>query len=74
MITKKDAIKLGQAICKAVARECEAHKGQGSQSSIAARGVGIYAIDNIWYDVLPERVKADFNYDRGSFYRACGWE
>lgn len=73
MITKKDALNVGIAICDAVKGECRKHSS-GSENVIVSRSTGIEALESLWYDVLPERVKADFNYDRGSFYRACGWE
>lgn len=80
MITKKDAIAIGTAICAAVTRDC-ASVGNGqytAEARYSARGTGCYAIDNLWYDVLSSKVREQFpdscGYpDKNAFYKACGW-
>lgn len=78
MITKKDAIAVGTAICKAVLKEQDNVSGN-RERVWSARGVGIYALDNLWYDVIPNKVKASFVagngaiYSREQFYKDCGW-
>lgn len=89
MITKADAIKIGQAICAAVSREQQNAIDKGcNRSRLAARGAGVYAMDNLWYDVLPIKVRDAFCADmqrekprglppighgKDAFYKACGW-
>ncbi len=85
MLTKTDAIKVGKAICDAVRREQENNTGKTvlgtdaprdnvqSNRVYAARGTGAYAMDNLWYDVLTNKVKEQFNHDRNEFMKACNW-
>ena len=80
MITHKDAIAIGSAICKAVAKEC-ASVGNGqytAEARYSARGAACYAMDNIWYDVLSSKVREAFKGpdgypDKSRFYKDCGW-
>ena len=66
MITKKDAIALGKAIVQARDREVLFNDGD-DKVRYHANGVCGYALDNLWYDVLPNKVKAQFNYDSAAF-------
>lgn len=78
MITKKDAIAVGTAICKAVIREQDNVSG-ARERVWSARGTGIYALDNLWYDVIPNKVKFPYGqgnlsvYTKEDFYKDCGW-
>jgi hypothetical protein len=71
MITKHDAILIGTAVCKAV--QLEQANISPSPAVFNVRGTGCYAMDNIWYDVLSNKVKEAFNFDRESYFKACGW-
>lgn len=66
MITKKDAITLGKAIVQACHREVLFNSGNNT-ARYHANGVCGYALDNLWYDVLSDKVKAQFNYDNAAF-------
>lgn len=72
MITKKDALNVGIAICNAVKKEVQNYEGQ-RPLIYAARGTGVEAMTNVWH-TLSDKVKAEFNFDMQSFSRACGWE
>ena len=84
MITKQDAIKLGKAITK-VAAEASKPKllpitqtpapetQQEAAMRHCVRGTCIYALDNVWYDVLPVRTREQFGNNRDNFYKACDW-
>lgn len=75
MITKRDALKIGSAICDAVRREtayierCE----RPYNVTAHARGVGLYAMESLFYDVLPDSTRAQFDYKKDEFFIACGW-
>ena len=71
MITLSEAIKIGSAICGAV--EKESKNATPQESTYRVRGCGIYALDNLWYDVLPVKVKVALNNDKDAFYKACNW-
>ncbi|WP_321967177.1 hypothetical protein [Burkholderia cepacia] len=75
MITKKDAIAAGKAICTGLSREQTKPELQGpdNQARYAARGVALYAMDNLWYDVLPGKVRLAFQYSKDAFFEACDW-
>jgi hypothetical protein len=90
MITKKDAIAVGTAICKGVIREQELNTSKTvvgtdyrdekqSNRVWGARGAGLAAMDNLWYDVIPNKLKyphgqANLAYwTREQFYKECGW-
>lgn len=66
MITKNDAINIGKAIVQA----CEREKRQNPSSSYNVNGVCGYALDNLWYDVLPNKTKEKFNYSNAEFFNA----
>lgn len=74
MITRKDAIKAGSAICNAAKRVTEEWVGLG-QNEFRGKGRGacIYALDNLWYDVLPIKVRDTFVGGINVFYEECGW-
>lgn len=80
MITKNDAIKAGKAICDAARRMSEENDPSVgdlhatiSNRRHAARGACIYAMDNLWYDVMPNRIREQFSFQREKFYEVCGW-
>ncbi len=92
MLTKTDTIKVGKAICDAVRKEqlcipkyrdstglpvCTSEEERKAMYS--ARGTGCYAMDNLWHDVVPLKVKYPFGqdnlsvYTKEQWYRDCGW-
>ena len=76
MITYNDSINIGKAICDAVKAECNNHSGDSDiarHSRWASRGTAQRAMDNLWFDILPTRVKEKFSYRTDNFYIACGW-
>jgi len=76
MITKKDAIAIGSAIVAGLKRE-EADprmSGTDNKARYHARGAVIHAMDNLWYDVIPQATRASFNYSKDEFFAACKWE
>ncbi len=90
MITKKDAIAIGKAICDAVKREQENNTSKTpigtdyrddvqSKRVSSARGTGLYAMDNLWYDVIPLKLKETYGpgnlsvWTKDEFYKECGW-
>ena len=66
MITKKEAIIIGKAIVQACQREVLFNEGNDAVR-YHANGVCGYALDNIWYEVLSNKVKAEFDYDNAAF-------
>lgn len=73
-MTRKEAISAGSAICKAAKRTSEENAGaHNDQLRHAARGACIYALDNLWYDVVPLKVRDTFQHRKEEFYAACGW-
>mgnify|MGYP005608995711 CR=1 FL=1 len=87
MLTKKDAVAVGTAIVNGLKRELERHQPgllpatqtpaprtkEQEQGAFTACGVALYALDNLWYDVLPEKVKVSFGWKVDNYYEACGW-
>lgn len=73
MLTKNDAIAVGSAICNAAKRSSDENTGPDNKARYEARGACVYALDNIWYDVLSNKVKEQFEYDSRKWYAACGW-
>lgn len=66
MITKKEAIVIGTAIVQACQREVLHNEGNATVR-YHVNGVCGYALDNLWYDVLSNKVKAQFDYDNAAF-------
>lgn len=85
MISKKDAIAIGKSYCDALKREQDNNTGQTvvgteaprdekqSNRVYGARGVANYAMDNLWHDVLPVKVREAFEYNQDAFRKECGW-
>lgn len=71
MITHKDAIKLGQQIVFPAVK-CKDDPNEVARHSI--RGTVIIIMDNLWYNVFDDRIKASFNYNKDLFYKESGWE
>lgn len=71
MITKKEAIALGKAIVAARDREVLFNEVSFNASDAKVRyhanGVCGYALDNLWYDVLPNKVKEQFGWSVEAF-------
>lgn len=81
MITRKDAIALGVAIVSGMQKEeafVENSKWQDlgvkTQARCSARGSIINALDNLWYEVFPDKVKESFMMRRDDYYKAVGWK
>lgn len=76
MITRIDAINIGAAIIKGRNLEASRYKGEGTIAEFrsAIRGTAIRALDNLWYDVLPIKVRESFGRSKDSFYTAVGWD
>jgi hypothetical protein len=73
MLTKKDAIAVGKAICDAARRVSETSAESERNLVHMGRGTCIYAMDNLWYDVFPPKVRDYFGLNKDAFYEACGW-
>lgn len=73
MMTVSDAIKAGKAICDAARRISECSAPMDRDLVHMGRGACIYAMDNLWYDALPLKVRTAFNHTKDRFYDACGW-
>lgn len=64
MITKKDAIKIAEAIANAGVREINMTWDVDKINKIpSVRGAIFAAVDNIWYDVLPMKTREEFYSD-----------
>lgn len=73
MITVNDAIKMGKAVCDAARRVSETTDFTDKVAKHAGRGTCIWAMDNLWFDVLPLAVRAKLDNNREAFYQKCGW-
>lgn len=71
MITTKEAIAIGHQIVLACQRECE--RATDPNQRFAARGVALNSIQNLWYDVLPLKVRESIG-SIAAFHVDCGWE
>lgn len=58
MITKKDAIKIVEAITNGGLREIRMLNDVNKIHSV--RGAVFVAVDNLWYDVLPMKTREEF--------------
>lgn len=70
MITKENALQIGKAIVKAATAEKD-DCWNDPQACYVINGSLHRALDNIWYDVLPEKTKAGFDYDNQKFLDMC---
>ena len=66
MITKKDAIALGKAISSGASAE-KANCFNRQDEVYAIQGATYRMLNNIWYDVLPSKVKEQFGFDSQNF-------
>jgi hypothetical protein len=75
MMTLKDAIAVGSAICKVASRITSETAGRPQDQSLRhmGRGTCIYALDDLWYDVLPLKVRDQLGNSKERFYTECGW-
>lgn len=71
MITKKDAIKIGQQIVNP-ALEAKTEKDDVLRHTI--RGTVITILDNVWYNLFDGKTKEYFGYNKDTFYKESGWE
>jgi len=74
MLTRKDLIAAGTAVCDALKKEQErpALKGPDNEPRYAARGVCVRIMNDLYY-MAPEKVRASFEYSSEAFFTACGW-
>lgn len=72
MITAKEALAIGKTIVAGMNREAARHDA-GSSEWVAARGAALNIIEDLWYDVLPLKVRETIG-SRDYFLVACGWE
>jgi hypothetical protein len=72
MLTKSDAVKVGKAIVDAFNKEVEMNLSSFDMPT--ARGIAYSALQNIWYDVLPVKVREQFGYQYDNFAVACFWK
>lgn len=70
MITKENALQLGKAIVQAALSEKDNHWNE-AHTCYAINGCLHRALNNIWYDVLPDKTKAGFDYDNQKFLDMC---
>lgn len=71
MLTKNDAIKVGQALVDAFNKEMESTRNTDTPT---ARGVTYSALGNIWYDVLTVNTREKFGYNFEAFLTSCDWK
>lgn len=72
MITAKEALAIGKTIVAGMGRETARHPA-GSREWLAARGAALNSIEDLWYDVLPLKVRETIG-SRDYFLVGCGWE
>jgi hypothetical protein len=72
MITKNDAIAIGKALVAAGKREKDNNYNE-QQARWTINGVLHIALQNLWFDVLPQRTKEQFGYNSEHFIQAV-WE
>lgn len=71
MITKSDAIKIGEQLIEAMHKELM--RETDSKGRCTVRGTTMSALDNLWHVVYPEAVRAAFNYKKEIYYASIGW-
>ena len=71
MITKSNAIEIGQAVVAAFNKEMESTRNTDTPT---ARGVTYTALGNIWYDVISVNTREKFGYNFEAFLSACDWK
>ena len=79
MLTKNDAIKVGKVICDVARRIGNDSNKSDYHLTLMGRGTCIYAMDGIWQDVVPLKIKYPHGqdnlsvYTKDQWYRDCGW-
>ena len=63
MITYEDAVEINKRIVAARNREMLTYP----ENRFNINCVTLHALDNIWYNLLNEKIKAKFNYDRSNW-------
>ena len=62
MLTKKDAILIAETFAKAAKHDIEASRQRGNQDEIhGIRGALFRGLDDFWYDLLPMKVREQFD-------------
>lgn len=72
MITKKDAINIGKAIVKALNMELDTDTPLPDVQRWALRGSASRALNNLYYDVLPVKVRYQFA-GTDDFFEQVNW-
>ena len=68
MLTKTDAIAVGKAFLAAANKEKDS--SSTAEENYVINGVLIRALENLWYDLLTDKVKEKFNYNKENFLNA----
>lgn len=71
MITKKEAVLVGKQVILGLERE--AANMDSTVLTPSQRGIAMYILDNLWYDVFTIKLKEQFGYDKQQYYRAVGF-
>lgn len=71
MMTKKDAIAVGKAVIRSEEKELQFYScitgTLNDEKSTTIGGLTYTVLKELWYDVLPEKVKKEFDFDCQKF-------
>lgn len=70
MITRLQAVQIGVAVVDA---RNSTVKLSTPMEARMINGTASMTIDNIWYEVLPNKTKAEYDYDKQLYLTAIGW-
>lgn len=68
MLTRTDAIAVGKAFLQAARKEKDA--SSTAEENYTINGVLIRALDNLWYDLLTDKVKEKFYFNKDNYLNA----
>lgn len=75
MLTKKDAIAVGKAVIRSEQKELQFYScitgTLNDEKSTTISGLTCTVLKELWYDVLSEKVKKEFDYDCQKFMAEC---
>ena len=67
MITKILAIEIAKSIGMSAKHEIAAARANGNMSAVyAIRATAFRSVGDIWYDILPNKTRAEFGYDKNN--------
>lgn len=73
-LIRSHVVTAGMAICEAAERATAQNAGElGAATRHATRGACIWAMDNLWYDVMSAHARESFGFSKDKFYKECGW-